>query len=365
MIENINWASARVEGGECHCLTLEALLTRFHNSRCTNPRDAVYSLVSMAIDIDLEDWLPDYSTNSSDLMVFRKAFEHIVHTTQSLEVMCRSNKTYAETATWLPKFGYVYGCDGENASCVRHGDRDESLTTYAKATWEYPPVVYSASGSTRPKIRFATEGLLLFAKGCLIDTIKRMPPSTGSSNCRSCNIETYNFHQWMRVACDMGLGYRDSREILEWFRRSLVGNRTLKRVRRGGEVLEKLSDAWISILEETACFTDSCGCDVFDFTDAEHLLERDLILKAINVVYDADRTFAVTGHSLGFVPRTAREGDFVCILLGCSVPVILRPSIISSGFYFVGECYIHGLMEGEWMQHIAEWVLELDEFEIR
>lgn len=38
--------------------------------------------------------------------------------------------------------------------------------------------------------------------------------------------------------------------------------------------------------------------------------------------------------------------DCVCILLGCSTPILLRPE--SSGrFKVVGECYVHGVMNSE------------------
>lgn len=54
---------------------------------------------------------------------------------------------------------------------------------------------------------------------------------------------------------------------------------------------------------------------------------------------------------IGVAPRRAQKGDIVCVLYGCSVPVVLRkcgtddesaPSCV-----FVGECYMDGLMDGE------------------
>jgi hypothetical protein len=40
-----------------------------------------------------------------------------------------------------------------------------------------------------------------------------------------------------------------------------------------------------------------------------------------------------------------------CILLGCSVPVILRPNPTVDGvedaFEFIGEAYVHGIMDDE------------------
>ena len=54
-------------------------------------------------------------------------------------------------------------------------------------------------------------------------------------------------------------------------------------------------------------------------------------------------------------PRSCEAGDLVCILLGCSVPVILRPHDYMDlysladpiDYTFVGECYVHGMMDGE------------------
>jgi hypothetical protein len=47
--------------------------------------------------------------------------------------------------------------------------------------------------------------------------------------------------------------------------------------------------------------------------------------------------------------KDVKKGDFVCILFGCSVPVVLR-KITENGehhYQWIGECYAHGVMEGE------------------
>jgi len=55
---------------------------------------------------------------------------------------------------------------------------------------------------------------------------------------------------------------------------------------------------------------------------------------------------------LGLAPANAEKGDLVCILYGCSVPVILRRhSRTIEGqpceyFELVGDAYVHGLMDG-------------------
>ena len=48
---------------------------------------------------------------------------------------------------------------------------------------------------------------------------------------------------------------------------------------------------------------------------------------------------------LGFAPITAQVSDKVYLLLGAEVPTLLRG--VEDEFAVVGECYVHGLMNGE------------------
>lgn len=54
---------------------------------------------------------------------------------------------------------------------------------------------------------------------------------------------------------------------------------------------------------------------------------------------------------IGVAPRRAQREDTVCVLYGCSVPVVLRQCDTedeSHALYtFVGECYMDGMMDGE------------------
>ncbi len=55
--------------------------------------------------------------------------------------------------------------------------------------------------------------------------------------------------------------------------------------------------------------------------------------------------FIITdNYYMGLAPLKAQRGDLVCVLFGCSVPVILRKG--KGVTTFVGESYVHGLMFG-------------------
>jgi len=76
------------------------------------------------------------------------------------------------------------------------------------------------------------------------------------------------------------------------------------------------------------------------------------------------RTVAVLKEGyIGLVPKLATVNDIVCILLGCDTPVVLRP--IVDGFVFIGECYIHGIMDGELITKYEEGSILSKEFVIR
>lgn len=64
------------------------------------------------------------------------------------------------------------------------------------------------------------------------------------------------------------------------------------------------------------------------------------------------RRLVITEHDfLGLAPEMSKKRDQICILYGCSVPVALRrmvdPVTDEEYFIFIGECYVHGIMDGE------------------
>jgi hypothetical protein len=64
--------------------------------------------------------------------------------------------------------------------------------------------------------------------------------------------------------------------------------------------------------------------------------------------YINNRSFFVTKRGyIGIGPDTMKSGDIVCTLFGCTVPFILRAVEGSEKFRLLGESYVHGIMDGE------------------
>ncbi len=62
-----------------------------------------------------------------------------------------------------------------------------------------------------------------------------------------------------------------------------------------------------------------------------------------------NRKFFTTSNKtlFGLGPDGLQSGDVVAVLYGCSVPVVLRAVENRTHYKLVGECYIHGLMDGQ------------------
>ena len=58
----------------------------------------------------------------------------------------------------------------------------------------------------------------------------------------------------------------------------------------------------------------------------------------------------------GLAPTKSQKGDILCILFGCSVPVVLRKVKIlgDHAFQLIGEAFVHGLMEGQALNGMAQ-----------
>jgi len=66
------------------------------------------------------------------------------------------------------------------------------------------------------------------------------------------------------------------------------------------------------------------------------------------------------------VPPASEPGDVVFVPLGSAIPFVLRPAaMMASGdfddsipcFRFLGECYVHGAMNGEMMEKLVKTVV--------
>jgi len=63
--------------------------------------------------------------------------------------------------------------------------------------------------------------------------------------------------------------------------------------------------------------------------------------------FSTNRKFFVTDKGyFGLGPRALHKNDALCVLFGGQVPYVLREGPTGQ-YVFIGECYVHGVMNGE------------------
>ena len=98
----------------------------------------------------------------------------------------------------------------------------------------------------------------------------------------------------------------------------------------------------------------------------------------------------LSDRSLGIAPKATKRGDLICILRGCSVPVVLRKLELDRGgqpvcgrmrcshetcpnrlepnrsvqYQFIGECYVYGMMHGEAYSYSDRHGIPAQDFEL-
>jgi hypothetical protein len=77
------------------------------------------------------------------------------------------------------------------------------------------------------------------------------------------------------------------------------------------------------------------------------------------------RRLAITKNSyIGAVPNETQVGNFVCVLFGCSVPVVMRlmRKTLDQSYTFIEETYFHGFMDAETIAFQVKGVLKEQAF---
>ncbi|EPE27954.1 hypothetical protein GLAREA_04745 [Glarea lozoyensis ATCC 20868] len=70
-----------------------------------------------------------------------------------------------------------------------------------------------------------------------------------------------------------------------------------------------------------------------------------------------------TGY-IGMGPCRVQKGDKIVVLLGCSIPLVLRPRSEIHSYEVIGEFYLHEFMSGEVLERFDGQNSEIEEFEL-
>ena len=345
--------------------SLDALTTSMYFD-ATDPRDKIYALTGLCV-CNGHYIRPDYSKDLQDVyrgtaLAFLFPQDDTVNAGSSLKfhehpaMQClsaaeRTENPYA-LPSWVPDWKartYIslWQCSSQNG--------------------------YNAAGTSKTKIALTDDPnkITLSAKiGDVVHLISSIAPAADYAAFPSDKSppevwERYLFHRvpqscWINETSFMAATcqrYRDSASRDVAFRSTLVGNAaTYCATATSGQTVETNPDHAFYYWHFRQFLLKLCPNGVVNGAGvlqlclilAQHMKGHSVFEGAYLALSQGRRFFTTLGGYMGIGAPGMRSGDLICVFLGGNVPWVVRQEDYE--YSLVGECYVHGIMEGEIMQ---------------
>ncbi|KAL6703882.1 hypothetical protein ACN47E_009016 [Coniothyrium glycines] len=373
-------------------ISLERLVDLSTFTETTDHRDTIYALLNLANDInsgpttsEIRSISPNYRKTVLD--VFVEFFLHCRLTTRSLDILCRPwAPSYPSMEHSLPGNEYDPTIPQDYPSWIACRD----LLPYGNPAWRLQyrshgvPLVgdsrrriYNAHYTTFPCISVGKDDKgncdgTLFARGIVMGKIgrrsTRLADAIITKECLEILGEVVRKPHsglidlpdtiWRTLCADRdGHGYTANSDFrVAMLHLSGEHSHTPPDLEVSTKVLEHMSS--IDIVEELA-----------NDTLPEHVRQY---LRVVRDVIWNRRTFrsrtddGTEGNLIGLAPQHARIGDHICLLYGCSVPVILRQVTYGDqlqAWKLIGDAFVYGVMEGEAFRTVFKHTMTNEEME--
>jgi heterokaryon incompatibility protein (HET) len=309
---------------------LQELLINNISSSAKDPRDMIFSLLGIVTDVeDAPELRADYSLSVET--VYTNFVKFNVRKYQCLDIICKSKhpKKLKNLPSWVPDWSNVR----EKASL--------GLPNFSPSAEKRGCYIYRASQGRPPDYEFLANDTILSVEALLIDKISQM-----GTECSRGNGQFYiDIVSWQSLVFNnMKEPYIGGGNLITAFNRTTCADHTRAGMRaQPGErgIFEAMAMAESG--ELPASFRNGMGLTLEERQDEwKYDAIKAVTLRATR------RRLIITGKGyMGLGPPDSAIGDVVAILIGCNVPVILRPR--GESWFFVSEAYVCGIMDGELM----------------
>lgn len=333
--------------------SLELLVSSTVKFEADDPRDKIYAMLSLAEDHNL----PVANYNREYLDVYSDFVEYCINTSRSLDIICRHwahipqrkkmrfRESQVDTLpSWIPSaLGSPFATfEDVNSNDRLYGDSFVGLPdrkSYNASLGMEVGDLIRIKRFTETSDWGTQTHRILTVRGLEISKVRDIGERAFNGNIP---YEWLEMGGWIPPSTPSDY---DSSPVPEKLWRTLVADRGTNGIK---------APSWY----RRACF--HC-LDTRPTQDPDINTERMLrsgqmpspvaiFLKRVQSVIWNRKFFTTTGidgeENFGLAPAQSKVGDIVCILFGCSVPVLLRK--IETGYYkLIGEIYLHEMMDGQ------------------
>jgi hypothetical protein len=334
--------------GERPDLAQTVLKHRFKEA--SDPRDMVYSLVGLSTAQHDDRFVLDYS--KPVCQVFIDVVEYILNTTKKLDIICampREQNSH-NLPSWVPDWSF----SGFGSSLLEHSTKHQ----------------FSAAGSSEAVSELLKDRSILKAEGIQIGLLHTIGDPCEMDDLEDDKNALVAFQKWQTLSSS---ATKDALILAEAFCiNALRENYQAKDI----EAWQKKSDflQWILGTFTRAYKSTRPDLKLDDHLDAfsdyraswRSRKEDDvlgmILIKGMAEMMFARRVFIAGDNIIGLGPDTIGQGDIAAVLLGCQLPVVLRPE--GDQFTYLGEAFVNEYMYGKAIDELARGTLRQQEFRI-
>ncbi|KAG0650483.1 Heterokaryon incompatibility protein [Hyphodiscus hymeniophilus] len=347
-------------------LSLEGLVSQLSDLSSGSPLDRIYAVLALAKDGPtlVNETLMEYPKDTPDNGALRIDYDksirevyqdfviHAIEKSKSLDIICRHwassvSEKDARLPTWVRPLQSFLQPPFENSPdrtaadslvglpdhTYYHASRG-TLAKFRVVPWAPNDEGDSVRTMFDEQDRYPGEAKSLIVRGRYIDTISKLGPRAS---------EGIILYEWLELGgCTAG-----GETVPENFWRTLVADRGPN----GSNVPSWYRRAFLYCLTHLTPTGDiNTNRLIAESEMDESSLVVDFLQRIQSVIWNRKFLVSKSNNWLGLAPMAAQPEDLICILYGCSVPVVLRPTetIYGDRYYqLVGECYVHGMMDGE------------------
>ncbi|KAJ2958903.1 hypothetical protein NQ176_g11155 [Zarea fungicola] len=340
----------------------------------SDDRDRLYGVMGLATDAFLLQ--VDYSLKAEE--VYKRFTECFIRYHKSLDIICFASRYTpppgAIRPSWVPDWQKLHS---EVIPSLTSQSSKSHIGNLRSPTFidSDPLVYYSASGNKRAV--FAFDGSSLQLRGVAVDIIDGLAGSR--------QFDMVQSSEWTPTqAASVSSSLCFTTTILESVCRCIAFDRSDRFLRYPMPLADFLRDFRGLLSRLAATSKEPVPQDLLDWFQWTRFLQiqgrsfEDIVRNALHtdedplgtapnmdefqqdtffgrffdtVVRLAFRLMVSRSGRIGMVVEKAMKGDIICVLYGCSVPVVLRESVDRGKYTLVGECYLDGCMDGSFLDH--------------
>ncbi|KAH7317593.1 heterokaryon incompatibility protein-domain-containing protein [Rhexocercosporidium sp. MPI-PUGE-AT-0058] len=332
---------------------LLSLVIQSSTAYATDPRDKIYACIGLAeeifqgppLDLDFDSLIFDYAAPVED--VYSSFVRAVVSATNRLDLLglC-TGKSSLVTRTWTPDWTTPF----TGILCL---DLATILTNLQLLTYDVTPGIDCVA-------RFGPDLSTLTVGGFVWEVVMEVTSVFGV------NIEAQVKTECVlisNIAKNLSISEQVERELDHYtsFAKTMAWNRTHER--EGGA----MPQSWVRSLKDW----------LVEHPSEEHILslesvstppnegvlcESDFLEALHKTMRSENRIFVTNRGCIGRTESEVKRNDLVCLILGCAMPMILRP--VENHYEVVGEVYLDEIMHEEGMVALREGKRTLQEFEL-